>query len=82
MRTPQHPQVEWQATLRTLDDTKVVSRSSKPDSCRASKGDLVLPGSNWDRRDLVKDQVGGGIGLEKGGERIVSEQLGRHPFCC
>ena len=61
MRTPLHPQVEWQATLRILDDTKVVSWSSKPDSRRANKGDLVLPGSNWDRRDLMKDQVGGGI---------------------
>ena len=54
MRTALHPQVEWQATLRTLDGTQtlVVSRLSKPDSPRASEGDLVLLGSKSDRWDL------------------------------
>ena len=63
MRTPLHPQVEWQDTLRTLDGTQtlVVSRLSKPGSCTASEEDLVLLGSNSYRWDLVKDQVGGGI---------------------
>ena len=58
MRTPLHPQVEWQATLVTLDGTQtlVVSRLSKPDSFKASEGDLVLLGNNSDRWDLVKDQ--------------------------
>ena len=60
---PLHPQVEWQATLRIPDGTQtlVVSGLSKPDSRRASEGDLVLLGSNSDRWDLVKDQVVGGI---------------------
>ena len=63
MRTALHPQVEWQATLRTLDGTQTlfISRLSKPDSRTASEGDLVLLGGNSDRWDLVKDQVGGGI---------------------
>ena len=56
-------QVEWQAKLRTFDGTQTlfISRLSKPDRRRASEGDLVLLGSNSDRWDLVKDQVGGGI---------------------
>ena len=60
---PLHQQVEWHATLRTLDGTQtlVVSRLSKPDGRRAIEGDLVLLGSNSDRWNLVKDQVGGGI---------------------
>ena len=63
MRTPLHPQVEWQATLMTLDGTQtlVVSRLSKLDSRGASEGDLVLLGSNSGRWGPVKDQVGGGI---------------------
>ena len=63
MRIPLHPQVEWQATLRTLDGTQtlVVLWLSKPGIRRASEGDLVLLGSNLDRWDPVKDQVGGGI---------------------
>ena len=50
-------------TLRTLDGTQTlaVSRLRKSDSRRANEGDLVLLGSNSDRCDLVKDQVGGGI---------------------
>ena len=60
MCTPLHPQVKWQATLRTLNGTQtlVVSRLPKLDSRGASEGDLVLLGSNSGRRDLVKDQVG------------------------
>ena len=63
MRTPLHPQVEWHATLMTLDGTQtlVVSRLSKLDSRGASEGDLVLLGSNSGRWGPVKDQVGGGI---------------------
>ena len=57
MRTPLHPQVEWQATLRTLDGTQtlVVLWSSKLDIRRGSEGDLIHIGSNSDRSDLVKD---------------------------
>ena len=40
---------------------KYVLQLSKPDSRRTSEGDLVLLGSNSDRWDLVKDQIGGGI---------------------
>ena len=60
---PLHPQVEWQATLMTLDDNKtlVVSWITKLESRGASERDLVLLGSNLDRWGLVKDQVGGGI---------------------
>ena len=63
MRTPLHPQVEWHATLMTLDGTQtlVVSRLSKLDSRGASERDLVLLGSNSGRWGPVKDQVGGGI---------------------
>ena len=84
LRTPLHPQVEWQATLMTLDGTQtlVVSRLSKLDSRGASEGDLVLLGSNSGRWGPVKDQVGGGIAWEKGGDWIVSEHLGRHLSCC
>ena len=58
LRTPLYPQVEWQATLVTLDGTQtlVVSQLSKPDNCKSSEGDLVLLGDNSDRWDLVKDQ--------------------------
>ena len=60
LRTPLHPEVKWQATLGTLDETQtlVASRLSKPDIRRASEGDLVLLGGNSDRWDLVTDQVG------------------------
>ena len=83
MRTPLHPQVEWQATLRTLDDTQTlfVSWLLKRDTGRASDVDLVLLGSNSDKSDLAKDQVSGGIALEKGGGRILGKRE-RHPFCC
>ena len=59
MRAPLHPQVEWQATLRTLDATQtlVVLWLSKPDIRRG----LALLGSDSDRSDLVKDQGSGGI---------------------
>ena len=58
-----HLQIEWQATLMTLDGTQtlVVSWLSKLDSHRASEGDLVLLGSNLGRWGLVKDQASGGI---------------------
>ena len=44
MRTPLHPQVDWQATIMTLDGTQtfVVSRITKLDSSGAGKRDLVL----------------------------------------
>ena len=84
MRTPLYLQVEWKATLVTLDDiqTLVVSRLSEPDSCKASEGDLVLLGDNSDRWDLVKDEDDEGSAKEKGNGWIVSEQLRRHFFCC
>ena len=48
MHTPLHPQVEWQATLMTLDGTQtlVVSRLTKLDSHRASEQNLVLLDGN------------------------------------
>ena len=62
MRTPLHPQVEWQVILRTLDGTQtlVVLWLSKPDICRASEGDLVFFARNLYRWEIVKDQVSGG----------------------
>ena len=73
-------QVEWQATLRTLDATQtlVVLWLSKPDIRRG----LALLGSNSDRSDLVKDQGSGGIAWEKGDSQIINEQWGRHLVCC
>ena len=47
----------------------------------ANDVDLVLLGGNSDKSDLAKDQVGGGIALEKGGGRILGEREERHPFC-
>ena len=84
MRTPLHPQVEWQATLRTLDGTQTLEASwlLKRDIRIASDVDLVLLIGNLDKSDLAKDQVGGGIALEKGGGQILSEREERHPFCC
>ena len=84
MRTPLHPQVEWQATLRTLDGTQTLEASwlLKRDIRIASDVDHVLLGGNLDKSDLAKDQVGGGIALEKGGGQILSEREERHPFCC
>ena len=84
MRTPLHSLVEWQATLRTLDDTQtlVASWLLKRDIRRASDVDLVLLGGNSDKLDLVKDQVGGGIALEKGGGQILGEREERHLFYC
>ena len=49
---------------------------------KASDVDFLLLGSNSDKLDLAKDQVGRGIALEKGGGRIISEREERHPFCC
>ena len=84
MRTPLHPQVEWQATLRTLDGTQTLEASwlLKRDIRIASDVDHVLLGGNLDKSDLAKDQVGGGIALEKGGGQILSEREERHLFCC
>ena len=81
---PLHPQVEWQATLTTLDGTQTLEASwlLKRDIRIASDVDLVLLIGNLDKSDLAKDQVGGGIALEKGGGRILSEREERHPFCC
>ena len=57
MRAPLYPQVEWQATLMTLDDTQtlVASQIKKLGSCGASEQDLVLLGGNLGRRGLVQD---------------------------
>ena len=84
MRTPLHPQVEWQATLRTLDGTQTLEASwlLKRDIRIASDVDLVLLGGSSDKSDLAKDQVGEGIALEKGGGRILCGREERHPFCC
>ena len=84
LRTPLYPQVECQATLVILDGTQtlVVSRLSKPDSCKASERDLALLGDNSNRWDLVKDQDDEGSAWEKSDGWIVREQLRRHLFCC
>ena len=60
MRTPLHPQVEWQVTLMTLDGTQtlVASRITKLDSRGASEQNLVLLGGNTGRWGLVQDRVG------------------------
>ena len=81
---PLHPQVEWQATLTTLDGTQtlVASWLLKRNIHRASDVDFVLLGGNTDKSDLAKDQVGGGIALEKGGGWILSEREESYPFCC
>ena len=81
---PLHPQVEWQATLRTLDGTQTLAASwlLKQDIRRGTDVDLVLLGGNLDKSDLAKDQVGGGITLEKSGGRILGKREERHPFCC
>ena len=75
MRTPLHLQVEWQATLTTLDGTQTLEASW------LLKRDIRIA-SDVDKSDLAKDQVGGGTALEKGGGRILSEREERHPFCC
>ena len=81
---PLHLQVEWQATLRTLDGTQTLEASwlLKRDIRIASDVGLVLLGGNSDKSDLAKDQVGGGIALEKAGGRILSEREEHHLFCC
>ena len=83
MRTPLHPQVKWQATLTTLDGIQTLEASwlLKRDIRIANDVDLVLLIGSLDKSDLVKDQVGGGIALEKDGGQILSEQEERHPFC-
>ena len=83
MRTPLYPQVEWQATLRTLDGTQTLIASwlLKRDNRRASDANLVLLGGNSDKSDLAKDQVGGSITLEKGDGWIIGEREERDPLC-
>ena len=84
MRTPLHPQVGWQATLRILDDAQILVALwlLEQDIRRVNDVDLVLLGSNSDRSDLVKDQIGGGITSEKGGGRILGEREECHLFYC
>ena len=83
MRTPLHPQVERQATLRTLEDTQtlVASWLLEQDIRRASDVDLVLLEGNSGMVDLAKDQVGGGTALKKDGGQILGEQEEHHPVC-
>ena len=83
MRTPLYPQVEWQATLRTLEDTQTLAASwlLEQDIRRASDVGFVLLNSNSDRVDLVKDRVGGGTALKKNGGRILGKQ-GEHHLVC
>ena len=81
---PLHLQVEWQATLRTLDGTQtlVALWLLKLGIRRVSDGDLVLLGGNLDRLDLAKDHVVGGIASEKGGGQILDKQEECYLFCC
>ena len=76
MRTPLHPQVRWQATLRTLDGTQtlVASRITELDSRGASERDLVLLRGNSGKLDLEEDRDDEGIALEKGGDQTEGEQ--------
>ena len=80
---PLSPQVELQATLRTLDGTQTLVESwlLKQDIRRARDVNLVLLSGNSDKSDLTKYQIGGGIASEKGGGRILGEREKRHPFC-
>ena len=84
MRTPLHPQIKRQASLRTLDGTQtlVASWLLEQDIRRASDVDRALLSGNPDRVDLAKDQVGGVTALKKDGGQILGEQEGCHPFCC
>ena len=83
MRTSLHPQVEWKATLTTLDGTQTLETSwlLKRDIRIASDVDLVLLIDNLDKSYLAKDQISGGIALEKDGGRILSKQEECQPFC-
>ena len=80
---PLHPQVEWQATLRTLEDTQtlVASWLLEQGIRRASDVNPVLLDGNSGRLDLAKDQVGGGTALTKDGGWILGEQEEHHPIC-
>ena len=82
MQTPLHPQVEWQATLRTLENTQtlVASWLLEQDICRASGVGLILLDGNSGRVDLAKDQVSGGTALKKDGGWILGEPE-KHPVC-
>ena len=79
---PLHPQVKWQATLKTLggSQTLFVLWSLKPDIRRASERDLVLRSGSSGRSGLEMDQVYWGIAWEKGDSRIIDEQAERHFF--
>ena len=81
---PLHLQVECQATVRILDGTQtlVASLLLKRDIRSASDVDLVLLGGNSGKLEFAKDQVGGGIALEKGGGQILGKRKERHSFCC
>ena len=83
MRTRLLPQVEWQATLRTLDGTQTLKASwlLKRDIRIASDVNRVLLVASLDKFGLAKDQIGDGIALKKDGGRILSEPEERHPFC-
>ena len=64
----------------------MVPKHSKPwllkrDIRIAGDVDHVLLRGNLDKSDLAKDQVGWGIALEKGGDRILSEREECHPSC-
>ena len=76
MRTPLYPQVEWQATLMTLDGTQtlVASWMTELDSRRASERDLLLLLDKSGKLDLEKDLDNEGIALEKGDDQTVDEQ--------
>ena len=82
MQTPLHPQVEWQTTLRTLEDTQtlVASWLLEQDIRRAIDIDLVSVDGNSGRSDLAKDQVRGGTALTRDGDRILGEQE-EHSVC-
>ena len=58
LHEPLHPQLKWQATLRTIggSQTLFVLWSSKPDIRIASEGDLVLQGDSSGRSDLDMDK--------------------------
>ena len=76
MHTPLHPQVEWQATLMTLDGTQtlVASWMTELDSRGASERDLLLLLDKSGKLDLEKDLDNGGIALENGDDQTVDKQ--------
>ena len=77
------PQVELQATLRTLDGTQTLKASCLLKRLIRITSDVnrVLLVASLDKSGLAKDQVGGGIALKKDCGRILNEAEERHPFC-